>query len=52
MGYLPNTKQFVFEGFLLYSAAVFGVTAFEKFKKDERPKDTGEDSATAPKIEG
>ena len=52
MGYLPNTKQFVFEGFLLYSAAVFGVTAFEKFNNNERPKDTGEDSAAAPKIEG
>jgi hypothetical protein len=52
MGYLPNTKQFVFEGFLLYSAAVFGVTAFEKFKNNERPKDTREDSAIASQTEG
>lgn len=45
LGYMPNTKQFVFEGFLLYSAAVLGVTAFEKFKKDERSNDTGQDQS-------
>lgn len=48
LGYVPNTKQFVFEGFLWYSAAVLGVTVLEKFKKDERSKDTREDSTTAP----
>lgn len=52
LGYLPSTKQFVFEGFLWYSAAVLGVTIFEKFKKDERPNDTGQDQSTASKIEG
>jgi hypothetical protein len=46
LGYMPNTKQFVFEGFLWYSAAVLGVTILEKFKKDERSKDTREDSIT------
>jgi hypothetical protein len=45
LGYLPNSKQYVFEGFLWYSAAVFGVTAFEKFTKNERSKDNREDSA-------
>jgi hypothetical protein len=48
LGYLPNTKQYVFDGFLMYSAAVLGVTIIEKFKKDERPKDTGEDTTAAP----
>lgn len=52
LGYMPNTKQFVFEGFLMYSAAVLGVTVFEKYKKDERSNYTGQDSATASKIEG
>lgn len=46
LGYLPNTKQFVFEGFLMFSAAVLGVTIFEK-KKDERSENTGKDTATA-----
>lgn len=45
LGYLPNTKQFVFEGFLMFSAAVLGVTIFEK-KQDERSKDTRENTAT------
>jgi hypothetical protein len=45
LGYLPNTKQFVFEGFLMFSAAVLGVTIFEKIK-NERPKDIREDSVT------
>lgn len=44
LGYLPNTKQFVFEGFLMFSAAVLGVTIFEK-KKDERSENTGKDTA-------
>lgn len=44
LGYLPNTKQFVFEGFLMFSAAVLGVTIFEKIKY-ERSKDTREDTA-------
>ena len=44
LGYLPNTKQFVFEGFLMFSAAVLGVTIFEK-KTDERSENTGKDTA-------
>lgn len=46
LGYIPSTKQFVFEGFLWFSAAVLGVTIIEKFTKNERSKDTREDSAT------
>ncbi len=52
LGYLPNSKQYVFEAFLWYSAAVFGVTAIEKMRNNERSKDTREDSATASKTEG
>lgn len=44
LGYMPNTKQFVFEGFLMFSAGVLGVTIFEKVK-NERSKDTREDTA-------
>ena len=47
LGYLPNTKQFVFEGLLWYSAAVLGITIAEKFKKDERSNDIGQDQATS-----
>ena len=46
LGSLPSTRQFVFEGFLMFSAAVLGVTIFEK-KKDERSSDTREDSAAS-----
>lgn len=46
LGYMPNTKQFVFDGFLMFSAAVLGVTIFEKIK-NERSENTREDSATA-----
>lgn len=51
LGYMPNTKQFVFDGFLMFSAAVLGVTIFEKVK-NERSENTGQDSATTSKIEG
>lgn len=47
LGYLPNTKEFVFNGFLLFAATVWGMTLFEKYKLDERSKDTREDTATA-----
>jgi hypothetical protein len=52
LGYLPNTKEFVFDGFLLFSAGVLGVTIFEKKTKHERPKDTGENTATTSQSEG
>jgi hypothetical protein len=51
LGYLPNTKQFVFEGFLMFSAAVLGVTIFEKIKY-ERSKDTRENTAATSQTEG
>jgi hypothetical protein len=47
LGYIPNSKEYVFEGFLWYSAAVFGVSAFEKFSKNERSKDTRKDTTAA-----
>lgn len=50
LGYIPSSKQYVFEGFLWYSAAVFGVTAIEKLRKNERSKDTREDSAPTPEA--
>jgi hypothetical protein len=43
LGYLPNSKQFVFEGFLMFSATILGVTIFEN-RKNERSKNTGEDT--------